>query len=74
MTGRRNAGHQTCHPQLHAALLVGELQVLTDANINGLILTLQKSVKEMYSQMLRLVLAFFGELTVTLWAICNPSR
>ena len=74
MTGRCNAGHQTCRPQLHAALLVGELQVLTDVNINGLILTLQKSVKEMYSQMLRLVLAFFGEPTVPLWAICNPSR
>ena len=62
--GRCNADHQTCRPQLHAALLVGELQVLTDVNINGLILTLQKSVKEMYSQMLRLVLAFFGEPTV----------
>ena len=73
MMGRCNAGHQTCRPQLHAALLVGELQVLTDVNFNGLILTLQKSVKEMYSQMLRLVLAF-GELTVPLWAICNPSR
>ena len=73
MMGRRSADRQTRHPQLHAAPLVGELQVLTDANINGLILTLQKSVKEMYSQMLRLVLAF-GELTVPLWAICNPSR
>ena len=74
MMGRRSADRQTRHPQLHVAPLVGELQVLTDASINGLILTLQKSVKEMYSQMLRLVLAFFGEPTVPLWAICNPSR